>query len=69
MLEHALAGFLRSLGYDRISPARSQPTEIDSTLVGGPPEVIDALITAPRLDSWRIEPQDSLAADGDGINH
>ena len=43
--------------------------DFDSTLVGGSAELIDAILEAPALDAWPVHPEDSLAADGDRINH
>ena len=42
--------------------------DFDSTLVGGTPELIQAILDAPGLDSWRVGPDDSLAYDADRIN-
>jgi hypothetical protein len=43
--------------------------DFDSTLVAGEEALVDALLKTPGLDAWRIEPDDSLAADADRINH
>jgi hypothetical protein len=42
--------------------------DFDSTLVGGTSQLVDALSATPRLDSWPIGPEESLAADADRIN-
>ncbi len=42
--------------------------DFDSTVVGGPVALIDDLVMEPRLDAWRVQPEDSLAVDGDTIN-
>jgi hypothetical protein len=42
--------------------------DFDSTLVGGTSELVDAILRAPTLDSWPVQPDDSLAADADRIN-
>lgn len=42
--------------------------DLDSTLVGGPAELVDAVLAAPGLEAWPIGVDDSLAADGDTIN-
>lgn len=42
--------------------------DFDSTLVAGTPELVDAILQAPTLDSWPIGPDDSMAADADLIN-
>lgn len=45
-------------------------SEIDfnSTLVGGTTAMIDDVLAHPDLEAWSIEPADSLAIDGDGVN-
>jgi hypothetical protein len=45
-------------------------TEIDfnSTLIGGPAELIQELLHIPALDAWPVASDDSLASDGDAIN-
>lgn len=45
-------------------------TEIDydSTLVGGSAELIDAILRSPELESWGVEPADSLMIDADTVN-
>ena len=45
-------------------------SEIDlfCTLVAGSESLAAALLTDPRLDVWRIDPEDSIAFDGDQIN-
>lgn len=42
--------------------------DLDSTLVGGPAALIDAVLAAPGLEAWPIGVDDSLAADGDTVN-
>ncbi|GAA1623586.1 hypothetical protein [Georgenia ruanii] len=42
--------------------------DFDSTLVGGTPEAIAAVLAAPALEAWRVEPGDSLQSDADVIN-
>lgn len=42
--------------------------DFDSTLVGGSHELIHAIVDSPKLEAWRVEPSDSLAADGDKVN-
>lgn len=40
----------------------------DSTLVGGSTALIESIVASPKLEAWRVEPTDSLAADADEIN-
>jgi hypothetical protein len=42
--------------------------DFDSTLVGGSSKLIKAIVESFRLEAWRVEPTDSLAADADKIN-
>lgn len=42
--------------------------DFDSTLVGGSADLIKAIVDAPDLEAWQVEPTDSLAADADKIN-
>lgn len=42
--------------------------DFDSTLVGGGPELIRAILDRPELDAWPIAAEDSLAYDGDRVN-
>ncbi|MFL6074860.1 MAG: hypothetical protein ACJ73S_15800 [Mycobacteriales bacterium] len=66
------------LGFEPQSPNLFWPadrawcvgTEIDfdSTLVGGPVELVDAVLAAPGLEAWPVDPGDSLTADADRIN-
>lgn len=42
--------------------------DFDSTLVGGSPALIDAIVRSPELEAWIVEPDDSLACDADKIN-
>jgi hypothetical protein len=39
--------------------------DFDSTLVGGSEDLIAAVLTAPGLDAWPVEPDDDLTADAD----
>ncbi len=66
-------------GFSRKSPNLFWPADhtwcvaseidFDSTLVGGSTDLIEAVLDTPELDAWRVKPDDSLAADGDHINH
>ncbi len=42
--------------------------DFDSTLVGGPLRLIDAILRTPELDAWPITADDSLACNADEIN-
>jgi hypothetical protein len=42
--------------------------DFDSTLVAGSSKLVAAILDAPELDSWPVQPEDSLAIDGDQIN-
>jgi hypothetical protein len=42
--------------------------DFDSTLVGGPRELIEALVAAPDLEVYEVEPDTSLAAFSDKCN-
>lgn len=42
--------------------------DFDSTLVAGSTGLIEAVLAAADLDSWRVDPDDSLTYDGDVIN-
>jgi len=42
--------------------------DLDSTLVGGSRDLIDAILAAPDLETWEVERSDSLQADADKIN-
>ena len=42
--------------------------DFDSTLVGGPVRLVDAILRTPELDAWPITADDSLAYDADEIN-
>jgi hypothetical protein len=65
-------------GFSLTSPSLIWPTDrawflvsdidFDSTLVGGSPDLINAIVANPELEAWHIEPGDSLAADADRIN-
>jgi hypothetical protein len=43
--------------------------DLDSTLVGGSAELIADLLDDPALDAWPVDAGDSVAADGDTVNH
>ena len=61
-----------------VSPASHRPTDrawfvateidFDSTLLGGTPDLIRQILTAPALDAWPVGPDDSLAPDADPLN-
>ena len=38
-------------------------------LIGGTTELVDAILNDSIFDAWPIQPDDSLAADADRINH
>jgi hypothetical protein len=42
--------------------------DFDSTLVGGPRLLVDAVLTNAQLEAFEVEPGDSLAWDGDRVN-
>jgi hypothetical protein len=42
--------------------------DFDSTLIGGPQELIDALLQCPGLEAWPVSPADDLTFDGDLLN-
>ena len=42
--------------------------DFDSTLLGGTPALIDAILQTPELDAWPLQPDASLAHDADQIN-
>jgi hypothetical protein len=42
--------------------------DFDSTIVAGGAELIAAILADPTLEAWRVDPDDSLAHDGDTIN-
>jgi hypothetical protein len=42
--------------------------DLDSTLVGGGSDLVDAILAAPELEAWSVERSDSLEADADKIN-
>jgi hypothetical protein len=42
--------------------------DFDSTLVGGSEELIAAVVAAPGLDVWRVEPDGDLTASADLVN-
>ncbi len=43
--------------------------DFDSTLVGGPKRLVDAILHTSELDAWPITVDDSLAYDADELNH
>jgi hypothetical protein len=43
----------------------STEIDFDSTLVGGPEDLISAMLNAPGLDAWPVEPDDDLTAFAD----
>jgi len=42
--------------------------DFDSTLVGGSTEMVNDILNDPRFEAWPVQPDDSIAADGDRIN-
>ena len=42
--------------------------DFDSTLIGGPRELIDALLQQPDLEAWPVTATDDLSVDGDLVN-
>ena len=42
--------------------------DFDSTLVGGPRELVAALLAESRLEAWQVEPGDDLTEAGDAVN-
>jgi hypothetical protein len=42
--------------------------DFDSTLVGGPQALVDALLSAPGLEAWSVDAADDLTHDGDTVN-
>lgn len=66
------------ISVDTQSPNLSWPTDrawfvatevdLDSTIIAGSSSLIDAILAAPDLDAWPIQPDDSLAANADTIN-
>jgi hypothetical protein len=42
--------------------------DFDSTLVGGPVRLVDAILHTPELDAWAVTADDSLACNADEIN-
>jgi len=67
-----------ALGFEPQSPNLFWPADhawcvaseidFDSTLVAGTDGLIRAILKAPGLEAWRVEPDDSLAHDADMIN-
>ncbi len=43
----------------------STEIDFDSTLVGGPADLVNAVLTAPGLDAWPVRPDDDLTAFAD----
>ena len=45
-------------------------TEIDydSSIVAGTSELVAAVMAEPTLETWRVDPDDSLMYDGDTVN-
>jgi hypothetical protein len=43
--------------------------DFDSTVIGGSSELAQALLTAPELEAWPVDPGDLLTASADKINH
>jgi hypothetical protein len=66
-------------GFSRKSPNLFWPSDhawcvaseidFDSTLIGGSSGLIETVLGASQLDAWPVRPEDSLAADGDLVNH
>ncbi len=42
--------------------------DFDSTLVGGSGELVEAIVAAPKLEAWQVDPTTSLAEGADRIN-
>ena len=42
--------------------------DFDSTLVGGPVELVHDVLAHPELEAWPVDPGDSLAWDADLVN-
>jgi len=42
--------------------------DLDSTLVGGSRDLVDAILASPNLETWEVERSDSLEAHADKIN-
>lgn len=42
--------------------------DFDSTLVGGSTELVNSILNDPTFEAWPVQPDDSIAADGDRIN-
>jgi len=42
--------------------------DFDSTLLGGSPTLVDAIVGSPRLEAWQVDPTDSLADSADTVN-
>lgn len=42
--------------------------DLDSTLVGGPSELVEALVSSPMLEAYTIEPDSDLSIHGDRVN-
>jgi hypothetical protein len=71
-------GFAEPRQFVHFTPALLRPadaawcvaTEVDfdSTLVGGPRSIVDAVLTNAQLEAFEVEPVDSLAWDADRVN-
>lgn len=42
--------------------------DLDSTPVGGPADLVDALASVPGLEVWRVDADDDLSSEGDHLN-
>ena len=42
--------------------------DLDSTLVGGPGDLVDALVSTRGLEVWRVDADDDLSSEGDQLN-
>jgi hypothetical protein len=42
--------------------------DLDSTLIGGPVELVEAVLAAPTLEAWRVQEDDDLSSRGDRLN-
>ncbi|TFV51996.1 hypothetical protein [Blastococcus sp. TF02A-35] len=39
--------------------------DVDQTSVGGPAELVEAVLRAPELEAWPVRPGEELTHDGD----
>ncbi len=46
----------------------STEIDFDSTIVAGSSELIAAVLAEPALETWPVDPDDSLAHDADTLN-